>query len=51
MIDSMSVSVEIFSRNADDSWHLVEFKQTSDHFTINSINLRIELSELYDGIS
>jgi Uma2 family endonuclease len=50
LIDSTSVSVEIFSRNDDNSWRLVEFKTLADLFTIATIETTLSLKEIYDNI-
>jgi Uma2 family endonuclease len=50
LIDSTSVSVEIFSRNDDNSWRLVEFKNLADSFTIATIETTLALKEMYDNI-
>lgn len=50
LIDSTAVSVEIFSRNPDNSWHLVEFKNINDSFTITTIQATLSLNEIYDNI-
>lgn len=51
LIDSGKVVVEIFSRNADNSWQLREFKTPGDHFTIQAAGLTLHLQDIYDGIS
>ncbi|MEO5945527.1 MAG: Uma2 family endonuclease [Chitinophagaceae bacterium] len=51
LIDSTSVSVEIYKRQLDDSWILTEFKQLSSQFVISTINLTIPLNALYEDVS
>src|SRR3989337_3607958 len=41
LIDSTSVSVEIFTKQENNSWILTEFKQLPDSFTIITINLTL----------
>jgi hypothetical protein len=48
LIDSTSISVEIFTRHEDNSWLLTEFKQLSDSFVIKTIDLTLQLKDVYD---
>jgi Uma2 family endonuclease len=50
LIDSNSISVEIFIKQADNSWKLTEFKQFPDSFTIVTINLRLNLNDIYHDV-
>ncbi len=50
LIDSTSISIEIFARQNDNSWILTEFKQLSESFTITSIGLTLQLNELYEDV-
>ena len=51
LIDSTSISVEIFTRQEDNSWILTEFKQQSDSFTITTISLTLYLKDIYEDVS
>jgi Uma2 family endonuclease len=51
LIDSTSVSVEIFTRQEDNSWTLTEFKRLSDSFTITTISLTLHLKDIYEDVS
>jgi Uma2 family endonuclease len=51
LIDSTEVSVEIFSRQQDDSWNLTEFKSKEESFTIHTIGLTILLKNIYKDIN
>ena len=51
LIDSTSISVEIFTRQKDNSWILTEFKQLSDSFVITTINLTLHLTDIYEDVS
>jgi len=51
LIDSTAVGVEIYSRQADNSWMLKEFKELADSFTIASINLTIHLADIYQDVN
>lgn len=51
LIDSISVGVEIYVRQADNSWLLKEFKQLSDSFYISTIGLTVFLKDVYDDVS
>jgi Uma2 family endonuclease len=50
LIDSTSVSVEIFTRQEDNSWKLTEFKQLSDSFFIKTIGLTLQLRDIYEDV-
>jgi Uma2 family endonuclease len=50
LIDSTSVSVEIFTRQNDNSWILTEFKQLTDCFFIATIGLTLRLEDIYDDV-
>ena len=49
-IDSLSVNVEIYTRQEINSWRLTEFKQLSDSFTLSSINFTIQLNDVYEDV-
>lgn len=51
LIDSTSISIEIFTRQNNNSWNLTEFKQLSDSFTITTINLTLHLKDVYEDVS
>lgn len=50
-IDSLSFSVEIFTRQENNTWLLSEFKQLSDSFVISTINLTLQLKDVYEDVS
>lgn len=50
-IDSLSVSVEIYTRQQDNSWNMKEFKQISDSFYISTIGLPLLLQDVYENVS
>ena len=49
-IDSLSVCVEIYTRQDINSWRLTEFKQLSDSFILSTINLPLQLKDLYEDV-
>jgi Uma2 family endonuclease len=51
LIDSTSISVEIFSRQEDHSWNLKEFKNLIDNFYISTIGLTLFLRDIYDDVN
>jgi Uma2 family endonuclease len=51
LVDSLSVSVEIYTRQPDNGWLLKEFQQLSNTFYITSIGLTISLKNIYEGAS
>jgi Uma2 family endonuclease len=50
-IDSLSISVEIYTRQPDNSWNMKEFKQLSDSFVISAIGLTLQLKDIYEDVS
>lgn len=50
LIDSERVSIEKFIRNNDGSWQLTEFKDPSQRCMIETIEMLISLSDVYEGI-
>lgn len=50
LVDSNSVMVEIYCRQHDNSWILKEFRHLSDSFTISSINLTLQLKDIYNDV-
>ena len=50
MIDSTSISVEIYRRQSDNSWEFTEFKQLSDFFVISTIGLTLQLKDVYEDV-
>ncbi|MEI9945253.1 MAG: Uma2 family endonuclease [Chitinophagaceae bacterium] len=50
LIDSTSVSIEIYKYNGDNSWQLTEFKELSDNFFISTIGLTLFLKDIYEDV-
>ena len=50
-VDSLSVSVEIYTRKPDNSWVLTEFKQLHDRFVISTIELTLQLKDVYEDVN
>lgn len=51
LVDSENVYVEKHTRQADNSWLLSEIKNTGDILKIESIQVTLALSDIYEGIS
>ncbi|MGZ5134725.1 MAG: Uma2 family endonuclease [Flavitalea sp.] len=51
LIDSTSVSVELFIKQEENSWKLTEFKQLSDSCAITTIDLTLHLKDIYEDVS
>jgi Uma2 family endonuclease len=49
LIDSESINVEIFFLNDKGYWELREYKLIEDSFILNSIQVKLELKEIYEG--
>jgi Uma2 family endonuclease len=50
LVDSTSVSVELFTRLEDNSWHLTEYKELTATFHISTIDLTLCLKDIYDDV-
>jgi Uma2 family endonuclease len=50
LVDSMSVEVETYTRQDDNSWTLKEYKELADSFIIKTINLTLHLQDIYDNV-
>jgi Uma2 family endonuclease len=50
-IDSLSISVEIYTRQENNTWLLSEFKQLSESFVISTIGLTLLLKDVYEDVS
>lgn len=50
LIDSEKIMVEKFTKNEDKSWTLTEYFNLDTCFEIKSIDVKIFLSDLYDGV-
>ncbi len=51
LIDSENIYVEKHVRQADNSWLLSEIKSMDDQLKIESVQITIALTEIYEGIS
>jgi Uma2 family endonuclease len=51
LIDFLSISVELFAKQQDNSWKLTEYKQLSDNFYIAAIDLTLFLKDIYDNVN
>lgn len=49
LIDSESVNVEIFFLNQHGNWELKEYKTIDDSFYLDSVQVKLELNEIYEG--
>jgi len=50
LIDSERISVEKFKRNTDSSWQLTEYKEASQSFLVETIDLLISISDVYESV-
>jgi len=50
LIDSENISVEQFSKTADVSWILTEYKNINSSFTIPALQLSLSLASIYKGL-
>ena len=49
LVDSESLSVEIFVLNENNHWELEEYKSTAKSFEIKTINADVSFEEVYEG--
>lgn len=50
LIDSEKIMVEKFIRNADSSWQLTEYKSIDQTFWINSVDIELQLQDVYEDV-
>jgi Uma2 family endonuclease len=50
LIDSERIMVEKFIRNADNSWQLTEYKTIEQSFSISTVNIEMQLLDIYEGV-
>jgi Uma2 family endonuclease len=50
LVNSLKMYVEQYQRNNDTSWTLTEYKLPDDAFEIRTIQFKMKLSEVYEGI-
>ena len=50
LVDSTKISVEHFTKQHDNSWNLMEYKQHTDSFVVSSIGLSLQLIDLYEDV-
>jgi len=49
LVDSESLSVEIFRLNENNHWELEEYKTDAESFEIKTINTNLSFDEVYEG--
>jgi Uma2 family endonuclease len=49
LIDSESINVEVFFLNKENHWELREYKSIENYFVLESIQVKLELREVYEG--
>jgi Uma2 family endonuclease len=49
LIDSESINVEVFFINDHNHWELMEYSSIDDQFTLQSLQVKLELKEIYEG--
>jgi Uma2 family endonuclease len=49
LIDSESIHIEIFFLNDHGNWELKEYKSIEDSFALKSIQVQLDLKEIYEG--
>jgi len=49
LVDSESISIEVFCINSSGHWELAEYKDSGDSLVISSVQLSIPVVEIYEG--
>ena len=49
LIDSISVYIEVWKCNGKDRWELKKYKRLEDYLAIRSLNVRIQVKDIYRG--
>jgi Uma2 family endonuclease len=49
LVDSESINIEAFRLNVSNHWELKEYRTDSEPLQINTINISLSLSEIYEG--
>lgn len=49
LIDSESINVEVFFLNEKSNWELKEYKSIDETFLLNSVQVELNLKEIYEG--
>jgi Uma2 family endonuclease len=49
-ISSMKMHVELYQRNSDGSWTLTEYKLPEEAFVLRTIEMKLFLKDLYEGV-
>jgi Uma2 family endonuclease len=49
LIDSETINVEIFFLNNENHWELREYKSIENFFILDSVQVKLELKEIYEG--
>ncbi len=50
LIDSEKIMVEKFIKNDDNSWQLTEYKSIEQSFWINSVDIELQLQDVYEDV-
>jgi Uma2 family endonuclease len=50
LIDSESIHIEVFFLNDRGNWELKEYKSIEDSFALKSIQVQLDLKEVYEGM-
>jgi Uma2 family endonuclease len=50
LVDSESINIEAFRLNEHNHWELEEYKKMEDTLSIQTVQLSLSLSEIYEGI-
>lgn len=50
LVDTEKVCVEKFTRNPDNSWLLTEYKSLGGSFTISTVDITLQLADVYEDV-
>ena len=50
LVDTEKIYVEKHIRNTDKSWQLTDYRSLADSFTIKTVEIVLQLKDIYDGL-
>lgn len=51
LIDAQKMSVDCFTRTQDNAWVLHSYSIPNQHITLDALNIKVQLTELYDEVN
>jgi len=51
LVDSLSYSIELHTRNEDNTWQLLDLKSQDDTLVLKTLQMEILLKDIYEGVT